>query len=110
MATLIKMTQAQLADELADRTGTSKAEARKFLGALDDVVIDNLANCIRTTVAGVTIEPKYKGATKKRMGRNPSTGEEVTIAAKPASVRVAARVGRTLKLAAPSVRKLQGAL
>lgn len=107
---LTKMTQAQLADELADRTGLSRGDARKVLGTLEDIVIDNLSNCIRTQVAGITIEPKVKAATKKRMGRNPATGEEVQIAAKPASVRVATRASKTLKGHAPSVKRLQARL
>jgi nucleoid DNA-binding protein len=107
---LTKMTQAQLADELADRVGLSRADAKRVLGELEDIVVDNLANCVRTQVAGVTIEPKYKAATKKRMGRNPQTGEEVPVPAKPASVRIATRASKTLKLAAPSVKKLQARL
>jgi len=107
---LLKMTQVQLAEAVAEQAGVSRAEAKKLLDALESVVTDNLRNCIRTQVAGVTIEPKYRAATKKRQGRNPATGEAVTIAAKPASVRVVGRVSKKLKDAAPTVRKLQNAL
>jgi nucleoid DNA-binding protein len=44
-------------------------------------------------------------ATKKRTGRNPATGEEITIAAKPSSVDVRARPVAKAKAALPSVQK-----
>jgi nucleoid DNA-binding protein len=46
-----------------------------------------------------------KPATKKRKGRNPATGEEITIAAKPASVDLRARPLAKAKEALPSVQK-----
>ena len=46
-----------------------------------------------------------KPATKKRLGRNPATGEQITIAAKPASVDVRARPLARAKQALPSVQK-----
>lgn len=104
------VTNAELVETLAEQTGFSKGEIRNVLNAIDDAVSDALKNCYRIKVAGVQIEPKLKKATKKRKGRNPATGEEVTIAAKPASVKVHARVTKALKEKAPSVKKLQNAL
>ena len=104
------MTQSELVGELADRTGWSRSDVKFILSELEGVVADNLGSCVRTKVAGIVIEPKLRKATKKRMGRNPQTGEEVPISAKPASVRVAARVTKPLKEKAPSVKKLQNAL
>ena len=48
---------------------------------------------------------RVKPAKKKRQGRNPATGEEITIAAKPASVDVRARPLARAKEAHPSVHK-----
>lgn len=107
---LTKMTQSELANELADKTSLSRAEARKVLAALEDIVSENLQACVRTQVAGVTIEPKLRKATKARMGRNPATGEEIRVSAKPASVRVAMRASNRLKGYAPTTRKLNAAL
>lgn len=104
------MTQSELAAELADRTGWNRADAKRALAELEGIVRDNLGQCIRTKVAGVVIEPKLRKATKKRMGRNPQTGEAVEISAKPASVRVAARVSKSLKESAPTTKKLQNNL
>lgn len=107
---LPKYTQVELAEEVADRSGLSRAEVKKVLVAIEETIIDNLKNCVRTQIAGVTIEPKLRAATKKRKGRNPATGEEVTISAKPASVRVALRATKKLKDEAPSTKKLSAAL
>lgn len=100
------MTQTDLARELAERTGWNNADAKRVLAELEAIVIENLGNCVRTKIAGVVIEPKLKKATKKRQGRNPATGESVTIAAKPASVKVKARALKQLQEAAPSTKKL----
>lgn len=107
---LPKLTQVQLAEEIADKAGTSRSDAKRFLEALEAVVAENVQACYRVTVAGVTIGPALKAATKKRRGRNPQTGEEVEVPAKPASVRVALRASKKLKEQVPSTRTLKNAL
>lgn len=107
---LYKWTKPDLVEAVSEDSGVSKAEVKRVLAALDSTVARAIGNCERVTIAGVTIEPKLRAATKKRMGRNPQTGEEVPIKAKPASVRVAARVSRALKNQAPSTAKLRKAL
>ena len=107
---LSTMSQTELASELAERTGWNKADAKRVLVELEAIVVDNIGSCVRTKLAGVVIEPKLKKATKKRMGRNPQTGEAVEISAKPASVVVKARPLSALKGAAPTTKKLQNAL
>jgi nucleoid DNA-binding protein len=102
------ISQTQLVDTLATSTGYSKSEVRVLLIALGDEIVNAISNCERIRIAGlVTIEPTMKKATKKRMGRNPATGESVEISAKPASVRVKARVMKSLQEQAPSVQKLR---
>jgi hypothetical protein len=53
----------------------------------------------------VQLTVRVKPAQKKRRGRNPVTGEEIEIAAKPASVDVRARPLAKAKAALPSVQK-----
>ena len=48
---------------------------------------------------------RLKPARKAREGRNPGTGEQITIAAKPASVDLRARPLARAKGALPSVQK-----
>lgn len=103
------LTQSELVEAIEDKTGHSKSEIRVVLMALTEVVAEEISHARRVKVANVTIEPKLKKASKKRKGRNPATGEEVVISAKPASVKVKARVGKALQESAPSVKKLQKA-
>jgi len=105
------LTQAELVEALSDETGFPKGEVRHLLTALDEIIQDTVGNGERVKVCGVVIEPKLKKATKKRKGRNPQTGEEVMIPAKPASVRLKARVVSPLsKTSLPTAKKLQGML
>lgn len=107
---LTMMSQAELVEDLANRTGWTKSDVKHLLAELEEVIHTNLRNCIRTKVAGVTIYPHLRPKQKARMGRNPATGEEVKIGAKPASAVVKAKVDSKLKQHAPSVKKLQNAL
>jgi nucleoid DNA-binding protein len=100
------VTQTQLVEEISEATGQSKSDVRVTLAALEDVLKDSLKDCKRVKVAGVTVEPKLRKASKARMGRNPQTGEAVKISAKPASVKIKARVSKQLQEVAPSTKKL----
>jgi hypothetical protein len=59
----------------------------------------------RGVAALVQLTPRVKPAQKKRKRRNPATGEEIEIAAKPASVDLRARPLAKAKQALPSVQK-----
>jgi DNA-binding protein HU-beta len=102
----VALTQTQLISAVADRAELSKADARRVLSALEDVVLEELGNAQKVRIAGVVqLTPRVKPATKARKGRNPATGEEITIAAKKASVDVRARALAKAKTALPSVQK-----
>ena len=100
------LTQSQLVTAVAERADLSKADAKRALEALDDIVLDELSNAQKVRIGGlVQLTVRVKPATKKRKGRNPATGEEIEIAAKPASVDVRARPLAKAKGALPSVQK-----
>jgi DNA-binding protein HU-beta len=102
----VPLTQAQLVSAVADRADMSKAEAKRALEALDEIVLEQLGNAEKVRIGGIVqLTVRVKPATKKRTGRNPATGEEITIAAKPASVDVRARPLAKAKNALPSVQK-----
>jgi nucleoid DNA-binding protein len=106
--TLPLLTSAQLVEEIAEDTGYSKSDVRHFMDSLARAITDHVSDCERVRIGNlVQIEPKLKKAQKKRMGRNPATGEDIEIAAKPASVRVGVRPLAGLKDAMPSVQKLR---
>ena len=100
------LTQSQMVAAVADRADLSRADAKRALDALDEIVIEELGNAQKVRLGGlVQLTVRVKPATKKRPGRNPATGEEITIAAKPASVDVRARPLAKAKAALPSVQK-----
>lgn len=102
----VPLTQTQLASAVAERADLSKADAKRVLDALDEVLLAEIGNAQKVRIGGlVQLTPRVKPATKKRQGRNPATGEAITIAAKPASVDLRARPLAKAKGALPSVQK-----
>jgi len=102
----LPLTQTQLADAVADRAGLSRADAKRALGALEEVALEQLANAEKVRIGSlVQMTVRVKPAQKARKGRNPATGEEITLAAKPASVDVRARPLTAAKAGLPSVHK-----
>ena len=102
----VALTQTQLVAAVADRTELSKADTKRALAALEDVVLEELGNAQKVRLGGlVQLTVRVKPAQKKRKGRNPATGEEIEIAAKPASVDLRARPLARAKSALPSVQK-----
>ena len=100
------LTQTQLVAAVADRADMSRSDAKRALGALDEIVLEELGNAQKVRIGGlVQLTVRVKPAQKKRKGRNPATGEEIEIAAKPASVDLRARPLAKAKAALPSVQK-----
>src|SRR3954447_4285197 len=105
------LTQTQLADAVAERAELTRAEAKRALTALEEVVLSEIGEAEKVKVGNlVQLTVRLKPATKERQGRNPATGDEITIAAKPASVVVRARPLAKVKAALPSVQKAKRAL
>jgi DNA-binding protein HU-beta len=102
----VALTQTQLVNAIAEHAELSKADAKRALTALEEIVLEELGNAQKVRIGGlVQLTVRVKPATKKRKGRNPATGEEIDIAAKPASVDVRARPLARAKGALPSVQK-----
>ena len=100
------LTQSQLVNEVAERADLSRRDAKAALEALENVVLEQLSNAEKVRIGGVVqLVVRVKEATKARPGRNPATGEEITIAAKPAGVTVRARPLAKVKAALPTVQK-----
>lgn len=69
----------ELTGALAERTGTTKVQAKSFLDAHAALLIDELKTSGSVQLAGIG---KLKlGERAERQGRNPSTGEAITIKA-----------------------------
>ena len=69
----------ELGAVLAEKTGVTKAQAKSFLDAHAALLIDELKTSGSVQLAGIG---KLKmGERAERQGRNPSTGEAITIKA-----------------------------
>jgi nucleoid DNA-binding protein len=89
-----KMTKAQIVAEISDATGVSKADVKAVLVSLGVQASRHLkprsCGVFLVPELGVKMKTVKKAATKARPGRNPFTGEEIMIKAKPASKSVRA--------------------
>jgi DNA-binding protein HU-beta len=105
------LTQTQLAAAVAERSGLSKAQAKDAIQALEDVILGEIGNAEKVKIGNlVQLTVRVKPPTKAREGRNPATGEVITIGPKPASVDVRARVLAKTKAALPSLQKAKSRL
>ena len=94
-----KMTKTQILTEIADKTELSRKQVDGVLEELEILIERHIkkGSCGEFTLPGLLkIRSVKRPATKKRMGRNPATGEEIVIGPKPASIR--ARVTALKKL------------
>ena len=95
-----KMTKSMILNEIAESTSLTRVQVNSVLEELESVIERH----IRKRAAGeftlpglLKIKSAKRPATKKRMGRNPATGEEMVISAKPASTRVRVTALKKLK-------------
>lgn len=73
------MNKSELIDAIATAADISKASASRALDAVIDSITDTLKSGDKVSLVGFgTFEVKERAA---RTGRNPKTGEEITIAA-----------------------------
>lgn len=92
------LTKAQMAAEVAAKTGLTKAQVQEVFAAQAAVVGEELKSGRPVTIPGlVKVTLQHKAATPARPGRNPFTGEAITIKAKPARKVVRVRALKALK-------------
>ena len=105
------LTQSQLISQIAEDTELTKNDVKNVLTSLEEVVLSQIGSAEKVKIGSlVQLNVRLRPATKARKGRNPATGEEITIAAKPASVTLKARPLAKAKSALPSVQKAKKAL
>ncbi len=89
--------RADIVTALADRAKVSKEQADAVLSAFTDVLGESLAKGEKVQITGYMTAETVQRA--ERSGRNPRTGEELTI---PASTGVKLSAGSKLKAAVSS--------
>lgn len=86
-----KMTKTGILNELAARTALTRKQVDTLLTELENLIERHISKrgVGEFTLPGLLkVRAVKRPATKKRMGRNPATGEEIVIPAKPATTRV----------------------
>jgi nucleoid DNA-binding protein len=87
-----RQTKAQIVTAIAEDTGLTKAQVASVFANLGELIQRHMqargSGEFTIPDAGVKVKRVIKPARKARMGRNPFTGEEVKIAAKPKSKAV----------------------
>lgn len=83
-----KQTKLQVLQAIAEETGLERKQVESVFGSLAGLVRRHMqkrgSGEFTVPDVGIKIQRARKPATKARKGRNPATGEEITIAAKPA--------------------------
>lgn len=96
-----KQTKSQIYAELSDMTELSKADVKNVVSAMRIIIERHVkprgSGEVTLPDLGIKVRRIQKKATKARMGRNPFTGEDIKIPAKPARKSVKVSAMKTLK-------------
>jgi nucleoid DNA-binding protein len=95
-----KMTKTSILNEISANTNLTRTQVGAVMDELESVIERHIRkrSVGEFTLPGLLkIKAAKRPATKKRMGRNPATGAEIVIAAKPATTRVRVTALKKLK-------------
>lgn len=91
------MNKQELVQSIATKLEVSQVEAKNILSTLEDTIKEGL----KSDGEVVFMDSKFKlanvDAKPEKQGRNPQTGESMTISAKPATTKVTFKVGKKMK-------------
>lgn len=94
------LSKSEILNSLSESSGLSRKEVQTVLDDLEALIAKSLTeegSQIFNLPGLLKIYVHHKKATEEREGRNPATGEPITIAAKPASKVVKVRPLKKLK-------------
>jgi DNA-binding protein HU-beta len=89
---MAKMTQTEIINNLAEKTGVKKAQAKELFSALAAMAAAEVKANGEFTLPG--FGKLVKATRKAREGRNPATGDPIKI---PAKTTVKFRLGKAMK-------------
>lgn len=96
-----KQTKSQILSSISEETGSAKKIVSEILESLGRHIVRHMkkrgSGEFTIPETGIRVKRKTRPASKKRMGRNPATGEQIMIAAKPARTVVKIIPLRVLK-------------
>lgn len=93
------LSKTDILNALAESTEMSRKEVTSVMDALETLIAANISKGpgVFNLPGLLKIYVHERPATKERMGRNPATGEEIKIAARPAKKVVKVRALKKLK-------------
>ncbi|HVE59151.1 MAG TPA: HU family DNA-binding protein [Pyrinomonadaceae bacterium] len=89
---MAKLTQTEIVNSLAEKTGLKKTEVKSFFDALAGLATSEVKSNGEFTLPG--FGKLVKATRKAREGRNPATGKPIKI---PAKTTVKFRLGKAMK-------------
>ena len=87
-----RMTQTDIINQLADKSGIKKADVKEFFNTLEAMASSEVKKNGEFTLPG--FGKLVKATRKAREGRNPATGDTIKI---PAKTTVKFRLGKSMK-------------
>ncbi len=99
-ASVAKMTKTQIVKAMAEKLDVETKQIQSFFNALAEMATEQTRETGEFTVPG--LGKLVKAERKERMGRNPSTGEQIKIAAKT-TVKFRVAKAATEAIAPPKV-------
>ena len=96
-----KQTKTQILTAIAEETGLARKDVAAVFSTMSDLITRHVmkrgSGEFSIPDCGIKVRRVVKPRTKARMGRNPATGEEIKIAAKPAKTVVKLTALKALK-------------
>ena len=89
---MAKLTQTEIVNSLAEKTGMKKTDVKNFFDALAGLAQAEVKQNGEFTIPG--FGKLVKATRKEREGRNPATGDPIKI---PAKTTVKFRLGKSMK-------------
>jgi len=103
-----RLTKSQIYQHLAEKAGVTRKQVSDLFDALNNLVKEELARPEPGEVVIpnglLKIKRKLKEATPEKPGKNPKTGEPMTIPAKPRRYQIGVRALKTLKEMLPAMK------
>ena len=92
------LNKTQLYGHIATTTDLNRSQVNSVFECLTDFIKTELKANRTVTIPGIVkIVPVYKAAKPERIGRNPATGESITVKAKPAKKGIKVKAVKALK-------------
>lgn len=91
------MNKQEMVQQLSNNLEVSKLESTRIIEALEAVIEHGLVTDKEVVFMGSKFKLVPVEAKPEKQGRNPKTGESMTIPSKPATTKVVFKVGKKLK-------------